>query len=192
MGKVLKLLRNDDVAADTTLHEIQTFCEICDHYGVTPIHAITPIGRIRSVDCRWSNQEIRERTGTALFSENREVVEYLHGRGSDQFAVHGLWHTHKPSEEDIRCADIILTGLRLWPFYFVPPFNEGEYKADVSGALESTSLAVLGAGLPRIEDYLESGDPQAEMMYTHSWRFEAGMFTWKQFDSCLRRLTRHA
>jgi hypothetical protein len=189
------IIRNDDCAADTTLAEIRTFCEICDRYGVTPMHAITPIGTVQNIDCRWDNARIRREAGTALFSENTDVVEYLKGRKADLFAVHGLWHTHRPAVEEIMAADVLITEAlttedRVYPVtHFVPPFNEWRDRADDIEGGRREFLAVCGSGLPRIEDYLEAGDPQAEIMYTHSWRYEHGPFTWKQFESCLKRLT---
>lgn len=191
---MIRMCRNDDVASDTTLSEIRTFCEICDRYGVTPMHAITPIGKVRSVDCKWDNATIREQTGTALFSENREVVEYLRERRTDLFAVHGLWHTHAPKLREIDAADTLIVQAGLTPTFFVPPFNEG-YDTAVDVAIRPGTpgmrryLHVSGRGVPRLEEYLESGDPQAEIVYLHSHRFEYGPFTWKQLDSCLKRLT---
>lgn len=186
------IIRNDDVAADTTLREIKTFCELCDRYGVTPMHAITPIGRIRSVDCKWTNAEIRERTGTALFSENAAVVEYLKARVNDLFAVHGLWHTHEPSFGELRAAAaIVIEVLGRDPIYHVPPFNEGylDSRDEMVGVNDRCHLEYCGAGVPRLEEFLESGDPAAEIVYLHSWRFEHGPFTWDQLDRCLKRLT---
>lgn len=195
------IIRNDDVAADTTLREIRTFCEMCDRYGVTPMHAVTPIGKVRGVNCKWSNAEIRERTGTALFSENREVVEYLKGRKADQFAVHGLWHTHSPTDGELSAAHQLLyesldSGKsNQWIKYFVPPFNEGEHKKAICvpayGVYDDSynELAVCGRDIPRLEELLEEGDPGADIVYLHSWRFEHGPFTWVQLDRCLNRLT---
>lgn len=190
---MLKYIRNDDVAADTTLHEIKTFCEICDRYGATPIHAITPIGRVRPISVTMDNSTIRRVSGTDLFIENREVVEYLKGRTSDKLALHGLWHTHAPTLAEISAAFTLMDDDRrgFECDYWVPPFNEGDYKKSIPVDWEGAiGIDLLGSGIPRIEDYLESGDPQTDTMYTHSWRYEHGPFTWSQLESCLKRLTR--
>lgn len=194
---MLKYIRNDDVAADTTLHEIKTFCEICDRYGVTPIHAITPIGRVRPISVTMDNATIRRVSGTDLFIENREVVEYLMDRKLDKFALHGLWHTHEPSFGELRAAaELILDAIGDRSLgWHVPPFNEGY--GDMQGALlplharfRLELVGSLGAGWPRLEEFLEAGDPKSEIAYLHSHRFEHGPFTWYQLDRCLNRLTR--
>src|SRR5437773_1858953 len=53
------LIRNDDVAFDTRINEIKTFCEICDRHGFKIIQAITPIGECRKVNSRMQNDDIK-------------------------------------------------------------------------------------------------------------------------------------
>lgn len=177
------IIRNDDVAADTTLHEIRTFCEICDHYGVTPMHAITPLGRVRGIECSMSNPAIRLTAGADLFAQNVDIFQFLKRRPSDQIAVHGLWHTHQPTEAEVTVGRQLLEEWGFAPVAYVPPFNE----CDAPGW---GGLPVIGKGVPRLEEFLEGGDPGAEVVYLHSWRFEHGPFTWEQLDRCLKRLTR--
>ncbi len=177
------LIRNDDVAADTTLREIQTFCEICDRYGVGIIQCVTPLGAIRPIRPEMSNTEIMLAAGGGTFFHNAPVVQYLRSR-NDAIAVHGLWHTHAPTLIDVAVAEQILAAFGFEPKYFVPPFNEGRYPATFGG-LKTVQY------VPRLEEFLDAGDPGAEIVYLHSWRFreECGPFTWQQLDSCLRRLT---
>lgn len=179
------IIRNDDVAFDTSLEEIKSFCETCDKYGFKIIHAIIPIGEAQKVTShRMNNHQIRA-VSSRLFSENKAVVEYLRGR-RDLIAVHGLWHTHVPTEEEIAYAQIILRGLGLNPSYFVPPFNEGNYSVSVNQLKVSQLSRKKGE---RLEDFLTSGTPESEIMYLHSWRFKKnGSYSFEQLDECLKRL----
>ena len=54
------IIRNDDVAFDTTLEEIQTFCQICDKYGFQVLQAIIPIGEAKKItSSRTTNDQIK-------------------------------------------------------------------------------------------------------------------------------------
>lgn len=178
------LIRNDDVAFDTDLGEIKKFCQICDKYGYQILQAIVPIGEVRKIkSSRMTNDQIRQ-VSSKLFSENQEVLEYLKNR-QDLIGVHGLWHTHKPSVEEIRTAKFILQRLGLAPTYFIPPFNEGNYPKEIAGLTTCKLSAKLGE---RLEDFLIQGTPKEKIMYLHSWRFAAGWYTFDMLERCLQRL----
>lgn len=178
------LIRNDDVAFDTTLSEIKRFCEICDRYGYQIIQAIVPFGESRLIKSkRMTNDQIRA-TSSRLFGENHEVLEYLKSR-RDLIGVHGLWHTHVPSEEEIKTAKFILQGLGFSPTYFIPPFDEGEYPNDVVG-LKNCMLSMKKG--QRLEDFLDKGMPASDIMYLHSWRFNNDWYTFDMLEKCLKRL----
>lgn len=178
------LIRNDDVAFDTDIDEIIRFCVICDKHGYRILQAVTPIGEVRKIkSAKMTNDQIRAASGK-LFSENKEVLEYLKGR-HDLIGVHGLWHTHKPNTAEIKSAKSILQEAGLAPTYFVPPFNEGDYPAQILG-LKTCKLS-QEAG-QRLEDFLDKGTPQAVIMYLHSWRFNSSWYTFDMLDKCLQRL----
>lgn len=178
------LIRNDDVAFDTRPEEIKRFCEICDTYGFQILQAITPIGEPRKITSkRMTNDQIRA-ASSRLFSENREVLEYLKSR-QDIIGIHGLWHTHKPNIEEVRTAITILQGLGFNPTYFIPPFNEGDYPEDFAG-LKVCKLSMKKG--ERLEDFLTSGTPKAEIIYLHSWRFDNDWYTFEMLEKCLQRL----
>ena len=177
------LIRNDDVAFDTDFEEIRRFCQICDKYGYKIMHAIVPIGEARKIKSkRMTNSEIRA-TSNRLFSENREVLNYLRGR-QDLIGVHGLWHTHKPNIEEIKTGKIILQGLGFNPTYFIPPFNEGDYPKAIAGL----KVCKLSEKKERLELYLEHGNPTYPIMYLHSWRFNNHWYTFDMLEKCLERL----
>lgn len=177
------LIRNDDVAFDTNLSEIKQFCKIADKYGYRILHAITPMGESRKIKSkRMTNDQIRA-VSSRLFSENREVLEYLKRR-KDLIGVHGLWHTHKPSEEEIKTAKSILQGLGFDPTYFIPPFNEGDYPEETAGL----KVCKLSEKKERLELYLERGTPTYPIMYLHSWRFNNHWYTFDMLEKCLQRL----
>src|SRR5258706_1517278 len=113
------IIRNDDVAFDTDIDEIKKFCEICDKYGYKIIQAITLVGECRKSRATMNNEEIRL-ISFKRFEENKEVVEFLKSR-NDFIAVHGLWHTHTPTIEEIKKGKELLIGLGFNPTYFVPP-----------------------------------------------------------------------
>ena len=178
------IIRNDDVACDTELEEIKLFCQICDKYGYQIIQAITPIGEARKIKSgKMTNDQIRA-SSARLFSANHQVLAYLQAR-SDLIGVHGLWHTHSPSVEEITTAKLILQGLGLTPTYFVPPFNEGNYPMEVDGLKTCKLAEKLGQ---RLEDFLDTGTPTSPIMYLHSWRFAHGWYTFDKLEQCLHRL----
>lgn len=183
-GMAKFLIRNDDVAFDTNPSEIKRFCEIVDKYGYQVLHAIIPIGESRKIkSAKMTNDQIRA-ASSRLFSENKEVSSYLRGR-KDLIGVHGLWHTHKPSREEIETAKFILQGLGFNPTYFVPPFNEGEYPQEVAGL----KTCKLSEKKERLELYLDRGNPAYPIMYLHSWRFNNHWYTFDMLERCLQRLS---
>lgn len=179
------LIRNDDVAFDTKIDEIKQFCNICDKHGFRIIQAITPVGlsgrRARAI---MTNEQIRL-LSFMRFEENREVCEFLKGR-NDLIGVHGLWHTHAPTSDEVETAKTILERLGFKPTYFVPPFNEGEYPEQVDG-LNTCKLSMEKGD--RLEDFLNKGEPKSPIMYLHSWRFDKVHYTFDQLDQCLDRLS---
>lgn len=180
------IIRNDDVAADTSLNEIRTFCDICDKYGYKIIQAITLIGECQKARHFMSNYEIK-RSSFKKFQENTNVIEYLKGR-NDMIAVHGLWHTHEPSIPEIKTAKRILEKLGFNPTYFVPPFNEGDYPETVAGLMTCKLSLENGDNL---ETFLEKGTPTSPIMYLHSWRFQNQKFgcSFEKLENCLGRLS---
>lgn len=179
------IIRNDDVAYDTTLEEITQFCSLCDKYGFAIIQAITPIGEVKKITThRMSNDHIKS-LSSHLFSENKAVLSYLQKR-NDRIGVHGLWHSHKPNIDEIATAKYILQGLGFKPTYFIPPFNEGAYPTQVEGLQLSVLSMKKGE---RLEDYLEKGTPTSDIVYLHSWRFDNDWYTFDQLESCLKRLS---
>lgn len=179
------LIRNDDLAFDTPIEEIKRFCEVCDKHGFRIIQSITPIGAGgRYARASMTNDSIKL-LSFRRFEENKEVLEFLKER-SDFIGVHGLWHTHAPTEAEILKGKEMLQELGLNPTYFVPPFNEGEYPPEVAGLI--TCKLSLENG-ERLEDFLNDKTPNAPIMYLHSWRFNNNYFTLGQLDRCLARLT---
>jgi hypothetical protein len=181
------IIRNDDVAFDTTLEEIKQFSEICDKYGFQIIQSIISIGEARKITTsRLNNDQIRA-LSNRLFSENRAVIQYLRSR-NDLIGIHGLWHTHAPTYDEIKAANALLTDWGFKPEYFVPPFNEGNYPDRFAG-VKTCQLSMKGGD--RLEDFLKTGVPEKEIMYLHSWRFVTGWYTFDDLDQCLKRLSEH-
>lgn len=175
------LIRNDDIAFDTDIDNLKIFCDICDRYGFKIIQCITSLGECKKSHVNMNNREIQNASDRNFF-ENTEVVDYLKSR-KDLIAVHGLWHTHRPEEEEIEKAKEMLINVGFNPTYFVPPFNEWE-KGDVCGL--KTSKLSLEKG-ERLEDFLDKGTPTSEIAYLHSWRF-GNWYKFEQLESCLKRL----
>lgn len=176
------LIRNDDVAVDTTIEEIKQFCEIADRYGFPVMHAIIPIGEAKKIkSAKMTNDQIKA-ASNRLVSENKEVIDYLLER-DDEIGVHGLWHTHQPTLQDIKNGKLILDRSGFYPYYFVPPFNEGDYPARVDGLITCTLTSS-----ENLENFLDKGTPSAEIMYLHSWRFDDSWYTFDQLEKCLQRL----
>lgn len=181
MGENQKI-RNDDVAYDTEIENLKRFCDICDKYGFKIIQCITLLGECKKSHAMMTNEEIKSASNKNFFN-NTEVVDYLKKR-NDLIAVHGLWHTHKPTEEEIEQAKKFLINAGFNPTYFVPPFNEGIYNKEVCGL--TVNKLSLEAG-ERLEDFLDSGEPQGEIVYLHSWRF-GDWYKFEQLEKCLARL----
>lgn len=180
------IVRNDDVSFDTKLSEIEQFCEICDKHNIKIIQAITPFGDcLKDKSAKLDNNQIKA-ISAKKFSDNVEVLEFLKSR-NDAIAVHGLWHTHEPTIEEIKEAKEILINLGLTPTYFVPPFNEGEYSDEVE---ELKVLKLSSTRGQRLEDFLNYGTPTSETVYLHSWRFDNCWYTFESLDKCLDRLAK--
>lgn len=179
------LIRNDDVAFDTELDEIRTFCDICDKHDFKIIQAITVVGPCKTIDVRMDNREIIN-LGKRKFMHNFEVCEYLKGR-DDIIGVHGLWHSHVPDMDEIVAAKWGLVQLGFNPTYFIPPFNEGDYPSEVAG-MKLSKLSMRNG--ERLEDFLKKGTPTKEIMYLHSWRFDNKFYTFEVLDKCLERLSK--
>jgi len=178
------IIRNDDVAYDTKLTELKKFCEICDKYKVKIIQAITPFGDcLKDKSAKLTNDQIKA-LSLGKFSDNKEVVNYLLSR-DDLIAVHGLWHTHYPSLDEIKKAKEILTNLGFKPTYFVPPFNEGDYDNKVLDLKTSILSDKKGE---RLESFLDKGVPSSKTVYLHSWRFDDNWYTFEKLESCLKRI----
>jgi hypothetical protein len=172
------IVRNDDVAYDTKLSEIETFCNICDKHGFKIMQCITPKGFVKPIDSKMTNEEIREVAGNSMFKENREVYDYLKGR-DDLIAVHGFYHEHRPTVEDISRGEIQLIEWGFSPTYYVPPFNE-----ETAGYQGLT----VSAKTQRLEDYHKGGIPTDEICYLHSWRYDNAWYRFEDLDRTLERI----
>jgi|WetSurSiteA1Bulk_404760.scaffolds.fasta_scaffold10059_2 hypothetical protein len=183
MQGLIVLIRNDDISVDTCLDNLVWFCELCDKYELQVVHCITPLGETHGIHYTMTDDEIVAIGKKKTFLDNWDIWNYLKNHRSDLFAVHGLWHSHSPSINDIYMAKTLLTDVGLTPKYYVPPFNEGVYPPEVC------ELKLLQL-MPNIEHYLDSGKPDSEMFYTHSWRY--GMWYPKEkLEQCLMRITTH-
>lgn len=180
------IIRNDDVAFDTKIEEIKKFCEICDKYGYTIIQSITPMGVGGHYARAEMTNELIKLRSPRRFEDNKQVLEFLKSR-NDLIGVHGLWHTHNSTEEEIKKGKELLQELDFNPTYFVPPFNEGEYPETVVG-LTTCQLDFKKGDL--LETFLKEGEPTSPIMYLHSWRFNNKWFTFDQLDQCLGRLSK--
>ncbi len=180
------LIRNDDVCAATTVKHLERFAHLTDKHSYHVVHAITPFGVCWTSD-GWlgskSNREIID------LGERRpldpDVIEFLQSRASrDQFAIHGFFHTHKPSAEEIVLAYDYLCGEGLVPTWFVPPFNEGLYKSD--------GLRVSAKDAIDFENEAERFP--GEVAALHSWRYDPEMWAgaygapWWDWSDLERRL----
>src|SRR5688572_16019483 len=97
------IVRNDDVAADTSLSHLERFCGVCDRAGVRIMQAITVAGRCLPIDRGMDNLEIRSIGRGIGFSDRSDLVQFLRSR-NDLIAVHGLYHTHEPALPEIMLA----------------------------------------------------------------------------------------
>ena len=179
----VKIIRNDDVAFDTDVTLLKEFTELCNRYDFRVMHAITLIGKCIPIQHTMGNGDIRTAAGDSLFLKNEGLVTWLLSRKHyDEFAVHGLWHTHHIPEEEICYGKLILEGLGLTPTYYVPPFNEyeGEY---------ADGLPVCGKECHRLESLIDQNIfPQTEIAYVHSWRFNGSWYTLSQLESALKKM----
>lgn len=182
MGKFI--IRNDDVAYDTSIEEIKRFCEICDEYGFIILQAITLRGEVQKIKSAKMRNDTIRRMSDKKFSDNKEVMEYLLSR-NDLIGVHGLYHTHEPTDSEVNYSIGYLQGLGFNPTYFIPPFNEGDYGEEFCGLTVSQLSADKGE---RLEDFLFEGYPRAPIMYLHSWRFNNKWYRFKHLEKCLKRL----
>lgn len=177
------LVRNDDVFYGMDLGGFKRFCELCDKYGVGILQAITPIGDI-PLDSRMTNSEIRAMS-SHKFTDNIELYSFLKSR-NDLIGVHGLYHTHYPTSEEILESKKLLESWGFSPTYYVPPFNEynGE---DTHGLTVSVMSMTKGE---RLEDYIvgmpRNKETPPEFCYLHSWRFDDGK--WYKLDNLEEKL----
>lgn len=184
-------IRNDDISFDTTLEEITIFCNICDKYNFPIIQCITPVGKNHHLQASWSNDKIFDQSGHNLFIENKEVFDYLKSR-NDLIALHGgLFHSHRPTREDIKAGKALLESWGFNPTYYVAPFNE--MSEGMQHGEKYEGMEVIGL-VQRIEDYLpkkfaRNDIPSDPIVYLHSWRFIRGWYTFGELDECLRRLS---
>lgn len=180
-------IRNDDPCVETDLKGYQTFCNICDKWGVKIVQAIVPVGVNRFIDSHMDNETILAGAGDKLLSDNKELLDYMLSR-NDLIAVHGLKHTHKPSEEEFLQGKTLLEGWGFKPEYAVFPFNELSTEEDTFAGLKVLRKS------QRLEDYMPRMPlweqiPTDEVVYLHHWRFEHGWYTWDQLDKCLEYLS---
>lgn len=174
------LIRNDDVAYDANLDNIKWFCELCDRYGFKIIQAITPMGSVKEINVKMNNDEIKSISGSHAFIDNEKVYDYLTTR-TDIIGLHGLYHTHTPSKEEIIRGKEILSYWSLRPDYFVLPFNEGIYpetieELKVSG--KTSHLEIIMMGNDTLKD---------EIAYLHSWRFDK-WYNRGDLERCLKEI----
>ncbi len=115
------VIRNDDVSVDLDMPNFVQFCEICDKHNVKIIQCLTPLGATLQVDSRMTNDEIVALGGNRLLTDNKPLYMYLLHRVNekgDKIAIHGLWHTHRPTIDEIITARNILNGWGFFPDYF--------------------------------------------------------------------------
>lgn len=167
MGTMNKTIRNDDVGYDSSVRELKEFCQICDGFDLEIIQGITLKGNLNMVCSSMNNEQIKRLADSnKWFYENKELLEFLKGR-KDKIAVHGLWHTHCPTSDEIQESINVLKAVGLNPTHYVPPFNDGHYNAMVCG-LE------LVQHCPTIEPFISTRtipDESERIVYLHSRRF---------------------
>ena len=183
-------VRNDDVSHDIDLDEFKAFCEVCDKYNVKLLQCITPRGQTLPIEHSYTNQEIIERFGDGVLSDNKELLDYLKSR-NDLIAVHGYYHTHYLSADDILRSKQLIESWGLKPTYYVPPFNEYKDRGKIWG-LEINVMS-MDRG-ERLEDYLvgmpRHGQIPPEFTYLHSWRFfKNKWYSLESLDNLLWKIT---
>ncbi len=179
------IIRNDDVAADTSLSHLEKFCAVCDRAGVRIMQAITVAGRCLPVERAMTNAEIYPVCRGVNFTDRPDLIAFLRSR-SDIIAVHGLYHTHEPSLFEIKLAASILSGAGLPPAYFVPPFNEGQYGSNAADLLVSAGEAFKVEGAIVRQRPIP---PDIEVGYLHSWRFDPECHNEYRHPKMKRRFT---
>lgn len=182
------IIRNDDLSFDTNLDDFKIFCDICDKYKVDIIQAVTPIGKTRDIQRVWTDEQIVAYSGNHTIFHNYPLIKYiLSERIFDEIAVHGLWHTHKPSLLDQHIsAKLIRSGFddNFDVKSVVWPFNEVGEKSSYFDYIEDND---------RLEDFLpgmpkEHEVPKTETVYLHSWRFDGSFYSFNDLDVCLKRI----
>jgi len=180
------IIRNDDVGFDTAIGPFMQFCELCDKYGFRILQAITPRGKPEApIVATRNGEQIRRRGGDYTFAQNGPVLQYLLSR-DDLIGVHGLYHTPTVEDWEIEEAIALLISWGLTPTYYCPPYAGLGELGDWS---ERMSGLKVSAQTQRLEDYLKSGTPTAEIVYLHSWRFHRGGHTLEDLGQCLKRLS---
>jgi len=180
------IIRNDDVGYDTALGPFMRFCKMCDKYGFRILQAITPRGMPQAtVVAGKDGERIRAAGGDYTFAHNAPVLHYLRSR-NDLIGIHGLYHTPTVENWEIEEAKELLTSWELEPTYYCPPYAG-------LGELGNWPERILGltvsAQTQRLEDYLASGTPTAEIVYLHSWRFHKGWYKEEALEACLKRIS---
>lgn len=177
------IIRNDDVGYDTDIENFKKFCEICDKNRFQILQAITPSGKCLGIDSSWTNEQLEKHAfsdGLKALDDNKEVYQYLKTR-KDLIGVHGLYHSHQPTLDEVRTGRDFLNGLGLKPSYFVTPFNEGEYPTLFAGLKVSAKCDSLETCI------VKNRMPTTDIIYCHSWRFGT-MYSWEKLDNFLNKL----
>jgi hypothetical protein len=174
------IIRNDDVGADTPMEDLRRFCDICDTRGFKILQGIVIEGDILNMDNIVTNEQIKVMGNGRQIFDNAELIDFLKQR-DDLIAVHGFWHTHVPTREEIEKSKRLLIDAGLTPTYFIPPFNEGEYGQYICGLKVSTKDA------QNIEHYFAAHVPTTPIAYTHFWRYSK-WYTWKDLETVLDRI----
>jgi len=184
---MVKIIRNDDLAVDSPMEDLRRFCSICDSRGFKIMQGITIEGEMLAMDYRMTNEQIKALGPGKRVFDNVELMDFLRQR-NDLIAVHGFWHTHVPSREEIEQAKQLLIEAGLTPTYFIPPFNEGDYGFNegdhgryICGLKVSTNDA------QNIEHYFKEGVPTTDIAYTHFWRYSK-WYSWEDLETVLDRI----
>lgn len=175
-------IRNDDISWETDLDHLKWFCDLCDSYAIPIIQGITPVGVSSLRLPTWSDAEILQQGVGRVLHDNADLWKYLLGRQAlgEEWAVHGLAHTHEVSEREIEIAKCMLGGKAR---YYIAPFNEGYQEVR-----EVCGLTVLPRSR-RLEDMHQFGEPQqGEIVYLHSWRYDGSYYLKRDLEQCLQRI----
>lgn len=177
------IIRNDDYPHGTSLDEMKQFCELCDRYDVKLLHAVTIFGECYDIDSSWDNKRIVDYANKKI---EWDKFDYMLTR-NDMYAVHGTFHTHKPTELEMKACKMILESIGLPVTHLIYPFNEKTVEDDTF-----CGLKVIGK-IDRIEDYLpkmpKHGQyPTDEMVYLHSWRFFRGWYKLDDLENLFKEI----